>query len=217
MAYKIIDVSEHQGKINWEKAKKEIDGAIIRIGYGDDIKSQDDKYANYNMDECERLGIPYATYLYSYANTEAHVKSEIAHEQRMTRGRKTVCHYLDLEERGNKGIWKFAAKAWIAAFSSVGMYSWQWAFEDQLKGLKCKVWIAAYGKNTGKPDYAYKPTINCDGWQFTSKAKISGISGYVDVSEWYTAFGKASTPKTPEPSKNRIVKKKEIARSEERR
>ena len=211
MAYKIIDVSEHQGKIDWEKAKKEIDGAIIRIGYGDDIKSQDDKYANYNMDECERLGIPYATYLYSYANTEAHVKSEIAHEQRMTRGRKTVCHYLDLEERGNKGIWKFAAKAWIAAFSSVGMYSWQWAFEDQLKGLKCKVWIAAYGKNTGKPDYAYKPTINCDGWQFTSKAKISGISGYVDVSEWYTAFGKASTPKTPEPSKNRIVKKKEVA------
>ena len=214
MAYKIIDVSEHQGKINWEKAKKEIDGAIIRIGYGDDSKSQDDKYANYNMDECERLGIPYATYLYSYANNEAHIKSEISHEQRMTKGRKTICHYLDLEERRYKGTWKSAAKAWISAFSNAGLYSWQWAFEDQFKDLKCKVWIAAYGNNTGKPNYAYKPSIDYDGWQYTSRAIVSGISGYVDMSEWDTVFGteKEINESTNTPEVNqRVVKKKEVA------
>ena len=43
MAYKVIDVSEHQGTIDWNAVKGNIDGAIIRCGYGDDISSQDDK------------------------------------------------------------------------------------------------------------------------------------------------------------------------------
>ena len=63
----IPDVSEHQGKINWDKLVGNIPGAIIRIGYGDDIVSQDDVYAHYNMSECRRLGIPFAVYIYSYA------------------------------------------------------------------------------------------------------------------------------------------------------
>ena len=32
----IIDVSEHQGVIDWEKVKPHIDGAILRCGYGGD-------------------------------------------------------------------------------------------------------------------------------------------------------------------------------------
>ena len=44
MSKKIIDVSEHQGTINWEAVKGQIDGAIIRCGYGDDLASQDDIY-----------------------------------------------------------------------------------------------------------------------------------------------------------------------------
>ena len=43
----VIDVSQHQGTIDWNKVKDKVDGAIIRCGYGDDIMSQDDKqYAN---------------------------------------------------------------------------------------------------------------------------------------------------------------------------
>ena len=42
MAKKIIDVSEHQGIIDWNRAKSQIDGAILRVGYGDNISSQDD-------------------------------------------------------------------------------------------------------------------------------------------------------------------------------
>ena len=33
---KVIDVSEHQGVIDWEKVKPQIDGAILRCGYGMD-------------------------------------------------------------------------------------------------------------------------------------------------------------------------------------
>jgi len=83
MAKTIIDVSEHQKKINWETVKPHIDGAIIRLGYGDDDADQDDDYVAYNLAECERLGIPCEVYLYSYANSNAHIQSEIAHIKRL--------------------------------------------------------------------------------------------------------------------------------------
>ena len=43
---RVIDVSEHQGSINWDAVKGHIDGAILRCGYGDNIASQDDKQMN---------------------------------------------------------------------------------------------------------------------------------------------------------------------------
>lgn len=60
----IIDVSEWQGVINWNKAKPHIDGAILRCGCG---TGYDDRQWARNVRECERLGIPYGVYLYSYA------------------------------------------------------------------------------------------------------------------------------------------------------
>lgn len=55
-----IDVSSWQGNIDWNKVKKsDIDFVIIRCGYGSDIKSQDDSKWERNVEECERLGIPY--------------------------------------------------------------------------------------------------------------------------------------------------------------
>ena len=68
--FKIIDVSEHNGRIDWEQARKHIDGVIIRCGYGMDQTNQDDKYWKRNADECTRLGIPFGVYLYSYADTD---------------------------------------------------------------------------------------------------------------------------------------------------
>ena len=56
---RVIDVSEHQGTINWDAVKGHIDGAILRCGYGDNIASQDDKQWKRTADECTRLGIPF--------------------------------------------------------------------------------------------------------------------------------------------------------------
>lgn len=210
-ALTIVDVSEHQLKIDWAKAKPHIDGAIIRIGYGDDIKSQDDKYAAYNISECERLGIPYMTYLYSYASNGSHVKSEIEHEKRMTEGRMSLGHILDLEERSIKGYALKAAKSWIAEFGDNLIYAGQAYWKDPLKGLECRRWIPAYGKNTGKPDGNYKPPYKMDGWQYTSQGYIPGIKGNVDLSEWYVPFGFETEPKSKPTPKRRPVYKKEVA------
>ena len=63
-----IDVSEWQGIIDWEKVKPNIDGAILRAGYG--LNHIDAQFVR-NVTECNRLGIPCGAYWFSYAlNTE---------------------------------------------------------------------------------------------------------------------------------------------------
>ena len=210
----IIDVSEHQIDIDFRKAKDAIDGCIIRTGYGDDIKSQDDVYAKHNMNQCERLGIPYMTYLYSYAGNAKQIQSEIAHEKRMTAGRRTLGHILDLEEWSLKANGRAAAEAWLAAFPNNGfIYAGQAWWKGPLKGLECKRWIPAYGFNTGKPDTAFKPKMEMVGWQYTSRAHIPGIKGNVDRSEWYIPFsGSEYKPAREKAAAGvRIVYKKEVA------
>lgn len=199
---KIIDVSEHQKRIDWEKVKASgVDGVILRVGFGDNISTQDDKWILYNITECERLGIPYEVYLYSYADSDAHIKSEISHIRKLLAGRN-VRVWLDLEYRPAKAYWRKAVIAFLEAFPSGGVYSWEWAFTDVLKGVECPRWICAYGDNIGKPQYGFKPKTDCHGWQYTSKAKIPGINGDVDVSEWYKDF---AGPTKPTPCRNSVA------------
>ena len=189
MAKTIIDVSEHQKEINFS-ALKGVDGIILRIGYGDNDSTQDDKYFLRNVAECERLGIPYEVYLYSYADTDKHMHSEIEHIKRLLAGRN-VRPWLDLEYRPAKKYWRKAVEMFLEAFPNGGVYSWEWIFTDILDGIECPRWICAYGSNSGKPEYNYKPALDCHGWQYTSKARIPGINGNVDVSEWYKGFAQA--------------------------
>ena len=69
-----IDVSEHQGIINWEKVKEQIDFAMIRGSYG---LYHIDKTAKRNIEECIRLKIPFGVYFYSYALNDTQVKTEV--------------------------------------------------------------------------------------------------------------------------------------------
>mgnify|MGYP000658709644 FL=1 len=95
----VIDVSGHDGLIDWDSAKEHIEGVIIRIGYGNDYAYQDDNQAVQNMDECERLGIPYGVYIYSYAMTMQETESEISHTLRMLKGRNPVRGvWFDMED-----------------------------------------------------------------------------------------------------------------------
>ena len=49
---KIIDVSHHQGDIDWSKASKEVDLAIIRTQYG--TSTIDRKYVQ-NINGCKSI------------------------------------------------------------------------------------------------------------------------------------------------------------------
>lgn len=79
--YKGIDVSEYQGKIDWETARKKIDFAILRVAdaYNRDANGNImlDKCFIYNIEECNRLGIPVGVYIYSRADDEEKLNEEI--------------------------------------------------------------------------------------------------------------------------------------------
>lgn len=84
MSKKGIDVSSNNGVVNWQSVKSAgYEFAIIRLGYGSDILTQDDSQFFNNVKECERLGIPYGVYLYSYALNLEEANSEVSHVLRL--------------------------------------------------------------------------------------------------------------------------------------
>lgn len=82
---KVIDVSYHNGTIDWDRVKAAGYHAIIRCGFGSDFRDQDDAQFKRNADECVRLGIPFGAYLYSYAKGAAQAMSEADHAIRLCR------------------------------------------------------------------------------------------------------------------------------------
>jgi GH25 family lysozyme M1 (1,4-beta-N-acetylmuramidase) len=178
MERKIIDVSYHNGTIDWNAVKVSgIEGAILRCGYGDDIVGQDDSQWFRNADECTRLGIPFGVYIYSYAKSEAQSRSEAAHVLRLISGYKlSYPVYLDLEESGTESHAVAGAKIFCDIIEKagyvVGIYANQNWFQNIIGNQldRYTKWIARYSSN--------KPTVACDIWQHTSDGTVSGISGH---------------------------------------
>ncbi|MFQ7610042.1 GH25 family lysozyme [Blautia marasmi] len=197
MALRIIDVSEHNQKINWEQARNHIDGAILRCGYGMDMKSQDDLWWKYNADECTRLGIPFGVYLYSYANTDTKSRSEAAHVLRLIKGYKlSYPVYLDLEEEHSpdtrphavRGAGIFAGILEAAGYQ-VGIYANESWYKRTIGSAldKYTKWVAKYSSKA--PDV---PDV--DIWQYTSSGSVPGISGKVDLNYCYKDYVGDETP-----------------------
>ena len=196
----VIDVSMHNGTPNWSQAKGHIEGAIIRCGYGSDYATQDDKMWLYNVTECERLGIPYAVYLYSYAYTVQQARSEAEHAKRLCKGHKPSVAYFDSEEKGTESIAASAAKVFIEemhkAGYKAGVYASSYWYNQYMKGVKGdSLWIAAYGRNDGTENPKYRPNVGEDLWQYSSMGTCPGFRGRVDVNTMYkNIFNKVETP-----------------------
>jgi lysozyme len=193
----VIDVSEHQEKINWAAVKPHIDGAIIRCGYGDNILEQDDDWWTNNVTQCEKLGIPFGVFLYSYADSEAHIKSEIEHAKRLLKphkGKLSYPVYIDLEE-SRYGAWAVrAAREFCAAMEkegfAAGVYTFESFYNEFMPGFKdYTLWIAKYGANDGRMhDRPAIGGLTYDAWQYTSKKYIAGYNDRLDISVFYRDF-----------------------------
>lgn len=191
---KIIDVSEHNGNIDWAKVKvSDVTAVILRCGYGQDQIGQDDKKWATNVAECERLGIPYGVYLYSYAKTTNAIQGEINHTLRCLKGHSpTLPIYFDSEEPGTQGVARANAKAFCAAMVAhgykAGIYastSWYKSYIGQSWGYS--LWIASYGSKSAG-------ITGIDMWQYADNGSVPGISGRVDMNYGYNGFGSASQP-----------------------
>ena len=94
-----VDVSHHQGGINWDVAQEGLDFAILRCGYGLNLPQQDDREWHRNAAACQRLGIPFGTYIYSYATDTKMARSEAEHVLRLVKGYKLdMPIYFDIED-----------------------------------------------------------------------------------------------------------------------
>lgn len=187
-----IDVSKYQGTIQWDKVKPNIDFAILRCGFGSDIARQDDVCFERNVAECERLNIPFAVYLYSYATTEQKIDSEVAHTLRLIGSHKPFCVYIDMEDNSTTKLGKAKLTAFAKRFCEgikakgfkVGVYAnenWCKNYLDiaELHKSGYSIWCAKY--STAKPKIAAPYDI----WQYSSKGRVDGINGNVDMNYMY--------------------------------
>lgn len=190
-AKKIIDVSELNGRIDWNKVKNEgdIDGAIIRLGFGS--YSIDGEFL-YNLSEVKRLGIPYGVYLFSYAENAAEALSEanfVKNTLINNNANPTLGVYYDLEN------WRINETSNTDNISSSTYESMIDTFINNLQGYNASVytytsfashklnvnsrnritWIAQY---YSRCEY----TGNYNMWQYTSSGSMPGIRTRVDMS-----------------------------------
>ena len=189
-----IDISSHQGIINWSKVKGQIDFSIIRLGYGDNIASQDDKQFRNNVNGCIANNIPFGVYIYSYAKNltgNESIKSEVEHCKRLlgTIGKKPFCVYIDMEDEkyqnnlGKTTLTNFAiefCKEITSAGYKAGVYANQNWFQNYLNSSTIashgySIWVAKYSDS--KPNI----TSNYDIWQYSDRGRVNGIDGNVDM------------------------------------
>ena len=199
---KVIDVSEHNGRISdWKKVIDDngVDGVIVRLGYS----GTEDKELAYNIKELNRLGIPYGVYLYTYAENETDAENDANQTIELLKKYKMNLSYpiyYDVEnwEYVNKtkrapsdtGIWvkiinKYMATMKKAGYQNVKVYSYRQLLQTRLNHpdiLQHVNWVAAYtdALDWNNPHYSGEK-----GWQYTSSEYLKGIRGHVDVSVWY--------------------------------
>ena len=176
-----IDVSEHNGNINWEAVRNDgVEYALIRCGFGKDIESQDDKFFHINMENALNAGVKVGVYFYSYADSGDSAAVEAEHCLRLISGYKdklSLPVFYDLEEDKNKAniydIYTMFAGILNEAGYNVGCYANQYWYNTVLKPVPIDyTWVAKWDNH--QPDWG----INI--WQFTGTGHCAGVAGNVD-------------------------------------
>lgn len=183
-----IDVSKHNGAIDWQKVKTSgIDFAIIRAGYGKSI-SQKDKTFEANYAGCKANGIPCGAYWYSYATTVSEAKQEAETFLSVIKGKQFEFPvYFDQEEKATLNTGRANCSAMIRAFCEVLENAGYWVglytsrsfltsyIEDDIK-QRYALWIAEWGSTLHySGDYGI--------WQYSETGKVDGIAGNVDLNQ----------------------------------
>lgn len=188
-----IDVSQHQGEINWDKVKSQIDFAILRLGWiGNKENHTLDTQFERNYSECRRLGIPVGVYVYCYSNCEETAKSGANWTiEKLTAKTLELPVYIDMEDNSIAGQGKNVLTNICIAFNNIIEASGRWAgvyanrnwYDNYLNKDEIKrrytTWIATYTDAVNKYKGEY------DIWQNSSKGRICGIAHYVDTNYMY--------------------------------
>lgn len=194
MKIKGIDVSKHQGSIDWSKVKNDdVEFAIIRIGYGGSAPVKDERFEE-NYNGARNNGLRVGVYLYSYADSESDAKKEYEAVIKWLNGRALdLPVYFDVEDKKMNGLSKSTLSSYVKIFCDkiedagywAGIYANKSWLETKLDMNALKdytVWLAQWTSNpTYKGAYAM--------WQYTSDGSVNGISGRVDMNYQVAELG----------------------------
>lgn len=181
---KIIDISKHQGKVNWDLLAPNVSFVFLKAS-GLYKNGADTQYAN-NVSGAVSHGVPFHVYHFLYCLTEDEAKRDAKLFYDTVKAQKHMPLSWALDCEADWGISSKKARG-IAE-----------AFEAELRRLagdeiKVGVYIAnekykEYNLDYDHYDYVWipfyrstKPSHPCDLWQYTSTGKVSGISGNVDM------------------------------------
>ena len=179
--YNCIDVSEHNGSIDWIEAKADgVEYALIRCGFGRDYESQDDKYFDINMQDALDAGVKVGVYFYSYAQSEDAAASEAAQCLRLIdpyRDKLSLPVFYDVEESNIEDYVEDTIPVFTRILKdagyNVGVYATGYWFTHCLQYVAIDyLWVAYWGNDDGEPHS--KPEF-CDIWQYTSKGSVDGV------------------------------------------
>ena len=172
-----IDISEFNGDVDLAALKGQVEFVIIRCGYGGDYPNQDDTRFEENVKKAEAAGIPWGTYLYSYAKDPGMARSEAAHTLRLLQGKcPQYGVWYDVEDaslpQGEVLVDNVVAycQAVEQAGYYCGLYSFLYWLQTRLNSPRLDSydkWVAQWSSQL---DYQ-KP---CGMWQFTDKLVLNG-------------------------------------------
>lgn len=197
----VIDVSQFNGAIDWAEVKAGgVDAVIIRAGYrgygGAGALATDARFAA-NIQGAHRAGIPVGVYWLSQAVSDAEALAEAQYLSGLMKPYEiTYPVYLDSEwgEPNGKGRADQLTKARRTQYGltfcralrdrgyTAGLYCSESWYKDSIDGAAFaaagfEIWIAKYA--------GVKPSMACNAWQYTDTGKVSGVTGNVDISEFY--------------------------------
>ena len=192
-----IDVSHHNGVIDWTKVKASgVDYAIMKCMYEAKSHRIDERF-EYNYEQCRVHGIETGVYIFiasdSIKDPEADADALLKHLKNRP---LNYGIWLDLESQAlrNQGTKKISELSYIYttkfldAGYDVGIYCNQ-DWYDHVIGQSLKqdfyFWIARYPKADDGLFHAkskLRPTMqNCVAWQYSSKGRVPGINTHVDM------------------------------------
>lgn len=211
-----IDVSKHQGTIDWKAvADAGVDYAIIRVGYRTQISGEivEDECAKYNLQEATKNGIMVGAYFFSTAVTDAEAVEEADFVANIIDGYSITypvvynCEGFEYEDDRQYGISVDDRTGFAIAFLEeienkgyTGMfYASKSAMDnnnlwnmDQINE-SYKVWVSHYPATfTSDMESQYKDEFAM--WQYTDNGSIAGIDSAVDMDIAYFSYSETSKP-----------------------
>lgn len=194
-----IDVSKHNGNIDWNAVKNSgVSYVIIRCGYrgySTGVLVEDPKFRT-NIKGAKAAGLKVGAYFFSQAVNEVEAVEEASMAIDLVKGYGlNYPLFLDVEDSGGRadGISRETRTAVCKAFCqtvqnsgiSAGVYANKTWFTEKINTASLtsyKLWLAQYAS---APTYT---ATRYDLWQYSSKGKVSGISTNVDMNISYVNY-----------------------------